>query len=274
MGIKKIMILKSPAKLNLFLNITKKRNDNYHDIETYFQLISLYDKVSLELIPGSKIKFNTNIDSLCNNDNLCVQAAELLRAQLDNKLEHNVSIKLSKNIPIGGGLGGGSSNAASVLLGLNKLWGCNLPTSELSRLAAKLGSDVPVFIDGFSSYGEGTGCILTKHQYEKKYFLVIFPGFHVSSEYMYSKYKIKDCIKRINLDNMHQNIGFNSFEDLLCIEHPEIKDLLGLLRKKGNGSVSGSGSCVFSMFDDEISATNAIKTIPSNYQTYIVHSLI
>ena len=274
MGTTKEMILKSPAKINLFLNIIKKRNDNYHDIETYFQLISLYDEISLELISGSQIKFNTNIDSLCNTDNLCVKAAELLRSQLDDKLKYNVSIKLSKNIPVGGGLGGGSSNAASVLLGLNQLWGCNKTISELSRLATKLGSDVPVFIDGFSSYGKGTGCILTKHRLEKKYFLVVFPGFHVSSEYMYGKYIIKDCIKHINLDNMHQNIGFNSFEDLLCIEHPEIKDLLGMLRKEGNGSVSGSGSCLFSMFDDEISATNARKTIPSNYQTYIVHSLI
>jgi len=268
------MILKSPAKINLFLNITKKRSDNYHDIETYFQLISLYDQISLELISGSQIVFNTNIESLCNNNNLCVKAAELLRSQLDNKLECNVAIKLSKNIPVGGGLGGGSSNAASVLLGLNQLWDCKLSVSELSKLAVKLGSDVPVFIDGFSSYAEGTGCILTRHKYEKKYFLVVFPGFHVSSEYMYSKYKIKDCIKRINLDNMHQNIGFNSFEDLLCVEHPEIKDLLGILRKDGNGSVSGSGSCLFSMFDDEISATNASKNIPSNCQTYIVHSLI
>ena len=144
------MILKSPAKINLFLNIVNKRNDGYHDIETYFQLINLYDEITLDVISGSKINFSSNSDLLCDDNNLCVKAAEILKNHVLVGHEHNASIKLLKNIPIGGGLGGGSSNAASVLLGLNDLWKCNLKKEELLSLGEKLGSDVPVFINGFS----------------------------------------------------------------------------------------------------------------------------
>ena len=267
------MILKSPAKINLFLNIVKKRNDGYHDIETYFQFVNLYDEITLDIIPGSKIIFSSSNDRISDNDNLCVKAAEILKEYVAISSDLNVSIKLLKNIPIGGGLGGGSSNAASVLLGLNKLWKCNLEKKELLFLGEKLGSDVPVFINGFSAYGEKTGTDLTSFSLEKKYFLIVDPKIHVSSKKMYEKFEIKDCIKHINLDNMHQNIGFNSFESLLCEENPEIEDLLRILRKFGNGSVSGSGGCLFSMFEDEDSAKNISKHIPDKYCTYIVHSL-
>lgn len=267
------MILRSPAKINLFLNIIKKRNDSYHNIETYFQFVNLYDEITLDATTGSKINFSSNSDLICDDDNLCVKAAKILKNYVAGGFDYNVSIKLLKNIPIGGGLGGGSSNAASVLLGLNDLWKCDLKKEELLSLGEKLGSDVPVFINGFSAYGENTGNQLTNYSFDKKYFLIVDPGIHVSSKIMYEKYEIKDCIKRINLDNMHQNIGFNSFENLLCKENSEIKDLLQILRRFGNGSVSGSGGCLFSMFDDEDGAKNISKHISDKYRTYIVHSL-
>lgn len=264
---------KSPAKINLFLNIIDKRDDGYHNIETYFQFINLYDEIHINSISGNVIEFSSNNKSLSASGNLCVKAAEILKDYIKPKNSLNASIKLIKNIPIGAGLGGGSSNAATILLGLNDLWQCNLKKSELISLGKELGSDVPVFINGFSAFGFDTGISLVQHSIEKKFFLVIYPRIHVSSKIMYSKYKIKDCIKHINLDNMHHNIGYNSFEELLCFEHPEIKELLNLLRKNGNGSISGSGSCLFSIFDNEESARNMSKFIPNKYQTYIVHSL-
>ena len=267
------MLLKSPAKINLFLNIVKKRNDGFHNIETYFQIISLFDEIILNIIPGTKIDFTSDNIFMSCDDNLCVRAAELLRNYVEGGVNLNASIRLLKNIPVGGGLGGGSSNAAFVLLGLNELWKCNLKKNELLDLGEKLGSDVPIFINGFSAYGEKKGTDLTEYGLEKKYFLIVDSGIHVSSKTMYEKYKIKDCIKHINLDNMHQNIGYNSFEDLLCSENPEVEDLLKILRKHNNGAVSGSGGCLFSMFDDEASAKNISKFIPNKYQTYIVHSL-
>ena len=267
------MILKSYAKINLFLNIVNKRDDGFHNIETFFQFVSLFDEISFNSISKSSINFSTNNNDLSKKENLCIDAADLLRHYVNGKNDLGVSINLKKNIPIGGGLGGGSSNAATVLLGLNKLWGCSLKKNELMNLGRKLGSDVPVFIDGYSSYGKDTGTSLVRHNTEQKFFVIVYPGIHVSSKTMYDKYEIKDCIKHINLDNMHQNIGFNSFEDLLCAQNPEIKDLLQTLRKYDNGSVSGSGGCLFSMFDDEVSAQNISKLIPKKYQTYIVHSL-
>ena len=266
-------VLKSPAKINLFLNIIDKRVDNFHNIETYFQLVSLYDYRSLDIIDGTKIEIKSNQKSLANHNNICVKAAELLREDVGIKL--NTSICLIKNIPIGGGLGGGSSNAATVLLGLNDLWKCNLSKKRLLNLGEKLGSDVPLFINGYSAFGEGTGISLTKIKYfsKKQYILIINPGIHVSSKIMYSKYIINDCIKRVNLDNMLHHIGFNSFEDLLCKEHPEIKELLDILREQGIGAVSGSGSCIFSVFEDENQAKYVSELVPKKYQTYIVHSL-
>ena len=120
------MLLKSPAKINLFLNIVKKRNDGFHNIETYFQIISLYDEIILNIIPGAKIDFTSDNTFMSCDDNLCVRAAELLRNYVEGGVNPNASIRLLKNIPVGGGLGGGSSNAAFVLLGLNELWKCNL----------------------------------------------------------------------------------------------------------------------------------------------------
>lgn len=268
------MILKSYAKINLFLNIINKRNDGFHNIETFFQFVSLYDEISLNRCSKPLIKFSSNNSDLLEKGNLCTDAADLLRQYVNGKEKLGVSINLKKNIPIGGGLGGGSSNAAAVLLGLNELWGCNLKKNVLMDLGKNLGSDVPVFIDGYSAYGKDTGTTLIRHNIKKKFFFVIiYPGIHVSSKTMYRKYEINDCIKHINLDNMHLNIGFNSFEDLLCQMYPEIEEILGILRKNGNGSVSGSGSCLYSVFDDEESAFNMRKLIPEKYQTYIVHSL-
>ena len=266
-------LLKSPAKINLFLNIIKKRKDSYHNIETYFQLISLYDYISLNVIDGTKIKITSNQESLANQDNICVKATELFQKETGIKL--NVSIDLIKNIPLGGGLGGGSSNAATILLGLNDLWKCNLSKKRLLDLGEKLGSDVPLFINGYSAFGEGTGMSLTNAKYfiKKQYILIVNPGIHVSSKIMYSKYAINDCIKCINLDNMHHHIGFNSFENLLCTQYPEIEVLLNMLRGQGNGAVSGSGSCIFSVFEDENKAKYVSELVPKKYQTYIVHSL-
>ena len=120
------MILNSPAKLNLFLNIVSKRDDGYHNIETYFQFINLYDQITIRKIRGNEIKFSTNSKSLLGKDNLCLKAAFALKDYVKKKSLPAVLIDLKKKIPIGGGLGGGSSNAASVLLGLNKIWDCNL----------------------------------------------------------------------------------------------------------------------------------------------------
>jgi 4-diphosphocytidyl-2-C-methyl-D-erythritol kinase len=273
MGVIEVIVIKSPAKLNLFLNIINKRNDGYHNIETYFQFVSLYDEISLNLIPGNKIDFRCNNKTLSNSKNLCVKAAELLKKNIKLKKNLNASIFLKKNIPVGGGLGGGSSNAAMVLMGLNQLWGSYFTKNELIEMGKELGSDVPVFISGFSAYGKETGTLLTAHELDRKFFLIIYPKIHVSSKAMYCKYEIKDCIKSINLDNMHHNIGFNSFENLLCSEFSEIKSLLELLRKNGNGAVSGSGSCLFSIFDNEDSAQKFSKLIPEKYETYVVHSL-
>ena len=267
------MILKSPAKINLFLNIIGKRKDGYHEIQTYFQLINLFDEIHISEISNSGVIFKSNNENINPNDNLCITAANLLSKKIGRNSIKGIEIDLQKNIPIGAGLGGGSSNAASVLLGLNKLWECNLSKKDLISIGKELGADVPVFINGSSAYAKGIGSEIEDFYVQAKFFLLVYPLINVSTNEMYKKFSIGDCITDINLDNMHENIGFNSFEAILCEEYPEINSTLSLMRKHNNGYVSGSGSCLYSIFDKEEDARNARELFPSEYQTYIVHSL-
>ena len=141
------MILKSPAKINLFLNIIGKRKDGYHDIQPFFQLINLFDEIHISEISSSGVVFKSNNEDIDPNDNLCISAANLLYKKIGRNSTKGIEIDLQKNIPIGAGLGGGSSNAASVLQGLNKLWECNLSKKELISIGKEFGADVPAFIN-------------------------------------------------------------------------------------------------------------------------------
>ena len=268
-----MMVLNSPAKINLFLNILKKRDDGYHDIQTYFQFIDLYDRITITENSTNDITFKSNNSDIDIEDNLCCKAVKILQEKIGCQKNRGVDIYLEKNIPIGAGLGGGSSNAASILIGLNKLWMCNLSKNELAIMGEKLGADVPAFINGVPAYATGIGTNLRNFSIEKKFFLVVYPLIDISTTKMYQSYLPEDLVKHINIDNMCENIGFNSFEPLLCKEYPEIKETLSIMRENSNGYVSGSGSCLFSIFDNEEDAKKAREFVSKSYQTYIVHSI-
>ena len=267
------MILKSPAKINLFLNILGKRDDGFHEIQTFFQFINLYDQITISETSSKNIIFTSNNSDIDPKNNLCLKAVEIFQEKIGNNSRKNVEIFLEKNIPVGAGLGGGSSNAASILTGLNQLWACNLSKNDLANMGEKLGADVPAFINGVTSYATGIGNNLQNFSLENKFFLVVYPLINVSTAKMYQKYLPESSVKQINIENIRENIGFNSFEPLLCEEYPEIKETLSIMRKNYNGYVSGSGSCLFSIFDKEEDAKKAQEFIPKSYQTYIVHSI-
>ena len=268
-----MIILKSPAKINLFLNILGKRDDGFHEIQTFFQFINLYDQITISETSNKNIVFKSNNSDIDPNNNLCLKAVEILQEKIGKKIRKNVEIFLEKKIPIGAGLGGGSSNAAAILTGLNQLWMCNLSKNDLAAMGEKLGADVPAFINGVPAYATGIGSNLQNFSIENKFFLVVYPLINVSTAKMYQKYVPESSAKQINIGNIHENIGFNSFEPLLCKEYPEIKETLSIMRKSYNGYVSGSGSCLFSVFDNKEDAKKAKEFIPKSYQTYIVHSI-
>jgi 4-diphosphocytidyl-2-C-methyl-D-erythritol kinase len=267
----------SPAKINFGLNIISKRNDGYHDIETIFYPLPLSDKLTLE--KSIETQFKCNLKSLtADPSNLIIKAKEILEEKFKIKL--NVKIELEKNIPLGAGLGGGSSNAASMLLGLNELFDLDINETEMREIALQLGSDVPFFINPQLSYAEGRGEMLTPISFKiSKPIIIINPGIHVSTSWAYSKIKpqpaefnLKELTEKIFEDNISLNESVkNDFEKIVFEEFPEIAELKSELYYLGAyfSLMSGSGSTIFAIFNDLNTAEKVKNIFQNKYYTYL-----
>ena len=178
------MMLLAPAKLNLFLHITGRRDDGYHLLQTVFQFLDYCDEIKLNLRNDGKIKRLSGLESIKAEDDLVIQAANLLKAHTTTS--QGVEISVSKKLPVGGGLGGGSSDAATTLIGLNTLWNCGLTIDELANLGLQLGADVPVFVRGVAAWAEGVGEVLEPITLEENWFVVVHPNVFVSTAEIFS----------------------------------------------------------------------------------------
>lgn len=280
--------LLSPAKINLRLEILSKRPDNYHEIKTIFHKISIFDKIGLEKIPGNEIQLTVDNPAIpTDNTNLAVKAANLLFSYAD--IKPGIKINLKKEIPSGAGLGGGSSNAAITLKGLNHLLKLNISEQILTELAVKLGADVPFFLtDTSTAYATGIGeKIKSIETHNKLWFLVIFPGFTVSTGWAYNsinKYNLltkstnNNIIDNYSLDiNTVKSLLYNDFESVVNKRHTEIPKIKEKLINAGaQGTLlSGSGSSVFGIFQDKTSAENASLNFKSDskQKVFIAQSL-
>ncbi len=271
------MTLNSPAKINFGLNVISKRPDGYHDIETIFYPISLHDEIIVK--NSGSFQFKCNIDTLTSGkDNLIIKAVNLLKEYL--RQDFQLDIVLKKNIPIGAGLGGGSSNAASILLALNELFQLKLSYEELFNIATKIGSDVLFFLDPKPKFAEGKGDILQQINFKINYpILIVNPGIHVSTPWAYSKI-IPQKPKR-NLNTIIENgfddfsklngIIINDFEEVVFNKFPEIGRIKEELFKSGAefSLMTGSGSTLFGIFPDLKKAKEAEKNFSGKYFTYI-----
>ena len=275
----------SPAKINLGLQILKKRPDGYHNIQTIFQKISLYDEITLRLVPQPGISIAVD-DPLIPDDttNLACRAASLLLK--DQKIASGISLRIKKKIPAGAGLGGGSSNAAATLQGLNSLMGLQLPDAYLQRLCLSLGADVPFFISGYgTAYASGIGEIITPLKLSATlWFIIVFPGFSVSTAWAYSKFKSltkkkKKNIMPISIKDIQCVLPllFNDFESIVIAHYPEIKRIKDTLTKFGavETLLCGSGSSVFGVFASQNACKKAFAMLPSQakHKAFIAHSL-
>ena len=274
----KEILLKSFAKLNIGLQVRSKRSDHYHNIQTVFQEINLYDTLKITKI-NNGIDFKSNVNWLKNDDsNLCVKAYKKMRSI--SKLG-GIRIDLIKRIPAYAGLGGGSSNAASVLNCINKLYNLKYSSQYLERIGSRLGADVPFFINGGVQLGEGIGDQLTpiKHKFNQK-FLIVLPNLAVDTSWAYNEIKttldrskkfvnLGECLKKkvISFKNFD-----NDFEKIIIPAYPEIGNLISIIRenKARLSSLSGTGSTVFGIFDDEATAKIAESAIPKKHKTLIV----
>lgn len=274
----KSLVLPAPAKLNLFLHITGRRDDGYHLLQTVFQFLDYSDEITLDPRNDGVIQRIKGLEHIPQESDLCVRAAKLLQSATKTSLGADISI--NKKLPIGGGIGGGSSDAATVLLGLNKLWACGLSDNKLAELGLQLGADVPVFVRGFSAWAEGVGEQLTPVELDENWFLVIHPKISVSTaEIFIDKSLTRDCdalkIARFLKGNTFENFS-NVFEPVVRSKYPEIAeaiDWLASFSPQTKARLTGTGSCLFASFKSEEKAKQVLDQLPKKWHGFVAKGL-
>lgn len=261
----------APAKLNLFLHITGRRPDGYHELQTVFQFLDYGDRLSFTPRDDGRVTRIGEVAGVAEADDLVVRAARLLQAHTGCKL--GADITLEKRIPIGGGLGGGSSDAATVLVALNRLWRLDLAVDELASLGLQLGADVPVFVRGHAAWAEGVGESLQSVQLPEPWFLVVSPGCHVATAEIFRAPELtRDC-KPIKLCDFIAGAGGNVCEPVVRARYPEVDQALSWLAKYGPARMTGTGACVFVPFDNEPAAKAVLLMLPDKWQGFVAQGL-
>ena len=272
------LTLPSPAKLNLFLHITGRRSDGYHELQTAFQLLDFGDTVEIDTRSDNKIVLLESLEGVPDEDNIVVRAAKLLQKQESGKNRVlGANIKINKQIPMGGGLGGGSSNAASTLLGLNYLWKMGLSNDQLAEIGLNLGADVPVFIYGQNSFGEGIGERLQTLVLPKYWFTVIKPPVSVPTAEIFLHSQLTRDTVTIRIAAVFEHLQTpdlakelrNDCEDIVRREYPEISEALDWLNGLGTARLTGTGACIFARFASLAEAEAVLAEMPASYTGFI-----
>ncbi len=264
------MTLPAPAKLNLFLHITARRDDGYHSLQTVFQILDYSDEITLERRADGVIKRIKGLEQVPEESDLCVRATKLLQEKTDSN--YGVNISIQKNLPIGGGIGGGSSDAATVLRGLNKLWKCGLTVSQLAELGLQLGADVPLFVEGYSAWAEGVGEALTPLSLDQKWYLVIHPNVFVSTAEIFADKALTRDSETITIARFlesNKNDLVNVFEGVVKNKYPEIADAISWLSQFSTARLTGTGSCIFATFDEKKLAQQVLIKLPKQWQGFV-----
>ncbi len=260
----------SPAKLNLFLHITGRRENGYHELQTIFQLIDLYDWMTFTPTLNEQIKID-GLSEVRPEENLIYRAAQILRPHA--KKFCGLNIKIEKNIPMGAGLGGGSSNAATTLIVLNQLWECGLNQEQLADYGVKLGADVPIFIYGKNAWAEGIGEHLSFIDLDQKQFIILKPDCFISTQLLFSQKTLtrdskttKFCAYQLEPSNFG-----NNFEPLARQLYPEVEEAMRYLDQFGQAKLTGTGACVFIEVTNEMNIDEILNHSPC--KSYLVNSL-
>ncbi|HGK7398197.1 TPA: 4-(cytidine 5'-diphospho)-2-C-methyl-D-erythritol kinase [Citrobacter freundii] len=256
----------SPAKLNLFLYITGQRADGYHSLQTLFQFLDYGDTIDIALRGDGEIRLLTPVEGVAHEDNLIVRAARLLMkvASESNRLPKGsgADISIDKRLPMGGGLGGGSSNAATVLVALNHLWQCGLSIDELAALGLTLGADVPVFVRGHAAFAEGVGEILTPVEPEEKWYLVAHPGVSILTPVIFNDPDLPRNTPKRSIKTLLKCEFGNDCEVIARKRFREVDAALSWLLEYAPSRLTGTGACVFAEFDTESRARQVLEQAP------------
>lgn len=259
--------LPSPAKVNLHLQILRRRADDYHDIQTVFQYLGLQDHLSFGLRQDHAIKLKTPLFQVKHEDNLIIKAAHLLQQQYD--VAQGVDIAIDKHIPMGAGLGGGSSNAATTLLALNNLWRLHLPQDTLMKLGAQLGADVPFFIFGHAAWGEGIGEKLTPMLLPEHWYLLINPQTPISSGSLFNHPQLSYSQAPTTIEHFNPNQTINDFEPLILDNYPQIAAIFEWLKPYSRPRITGTGCVIYAAFDTREEASTIANLAPAFCQTTV-----
>ena len=260
----------APAKLNLFLHITGRRDDGYHELQSIFQLIDLYDWLELSQTASPEISID-GLNSVDLEQNLIFKAIQILKPYA--KAYSGLNIRIEKNIPMGAGLGGGSSNAATTLIVVNQLWQCGLSIEQLAELGLKLGADVPVFVHGRNAWAEGIGEHLTFIDLDQKQYIVLKPDCFISTQLLFSQKTLtrdtkptKFCAYQLKPFNFG-----NNFEPLARSLYPKVNEAMQYLDQFGIAKLTGTGACVFTEVTSDMNIDDVLANAPC--KAYLVNSL-
>jgi 4-diphosphocytidyl-2-C-methyl-D-erythritol kinase len=261
----------APAKLNLFLHVIGRRPDGYHDLQTIFQLVDLTDRIGITLRSDARIEREGDVDGIEPDDDLAVRAARALQSAAG--VRRGASIRVQKRIPVGGGLGGGSSDAATVLLVLNRLWKTGLTVDQLAGLSLELGADVPVFVRGSSAWAEGRGERLTPVELPERWYVVLHPGVSVSTAEVFQATELTRNSPIITIRDFFESGGRNDCEPVVRARVPEVAEALDWLARLAPARLTGTGSCIFAACERAIDAERIAARVPDRWRSFVARGV-
>ena len=265
----------APAKLNLFLHVTGRRADGYHSLQTLFRFIDLHDTLHFDLRADGVVRRTNAVEGVEEDQDLCVRAARLLQSETGCRLGADIGVE--KRIPMGGGLGGGSSDAATTLLALNRLWSLGLSREKLMRLGLRLGADVPVFVFGENAFAEGVGEQLQAFPLPATWYVVLFPPVHVPTAKVFThpeltRDSVSITMRALPIGQSEHAADLsgsqlrNDLQSVVCELYPEVARHIALLGKYGAAMMTGSGACVFAGFATRDAAQVALRELQDLFE--------
>lgn len=261
----------APAKLNLFLHVVGRRPDGYHQLQTVFQLLDLADTVTVALRADGRIERAAVSYGVAAEEDLAVRAARALQSATGWR--GGASLRVTKRIPLGGGLGGGSSDAATVLVALNTLWDCGLSLDELAALGLPLGADVPVFVQGSSAWAEGVGERLTPVELPEAWYVIIHPGVAVGTREIFQSPELTRNSPLLTIRAFFESGGRNDCEPVVRARFPAVAEALEWLGRLAPARLTGTGSCVFATCASAIDAERLAARVPDRWRSYVARGL-
>ncbi len=269
----------APAKLNLFLHVTGRRADGYHLLQSVFQLLDHGDLLDFSVREDGAIRRTTEVQGVPEDSDLVIRAARTLQTAAQSRSGKKIpgaDIALHKVLPMGGGLGGGSSDAATTLIALNHLWQAGLTRADLMALALPLGADIPFFLFGQNAFAEGVGEELVAVTTPDCWYVVLEPGVSVPTEKIFGASQLTRDSKPVKITDFSgapDNFGKNDLQGVAAVLFPEIAEALHWLAKFGNARMTGSGACVFSAFAQEQQADEVLQLVPARWQAWKAKAL-